>query len=393
MAKFDRGEIERLTNKVRQNKNRLESIFIFGAGIIGEQLRILLEEYGCMGGFVDNSLEKQKQGYKGYKVLSAEEYFKIRNEHILVIAVSSKNIEVLGKQMQELGLIQDVDYFFHDDFVNRIWSIISAALYNKSYVSLAQITVTERCTLKCKKCAHACYAVDSKSEDMPLSLVKKSADSFFEKIDYINEFVLIGGEPLLYNRLAESICYVGEKYRKQMRIFSITTNGTIVPNVEVLAACKKYNVLVRISNYSLAVPWIVERHQLLIDVLEEWGIKYSLQKPEREWIDYGFEYVNRNASEQELISVFDQCKTPCREVRGNRLYYCVMARSVSENLGYNIGLNDYLDLDSLSKDDYKEKIMEFQLGYSEKGYLDMCNRCHGADAKNYPIAAGEQLER
>lgn len=57
----------------------------------------------------------------------------------------------------------------------------------------------------------------------------------------------------------------------------------------------------------------------------------------------------------------------------------------------NIGLDDYLDLGKLSRENYKEKIMEFQLGYSEKGYLDMCNHCRGGEAIKYPIPAGEQL--
>lgn len=393
MAKYDKEEIKKVKDRILEDKRRLESIYIFGAGILGNRLQTLLDAYKCMGSFVDNSIEKQKQGYCNCTVISADQYIEISKEHILVIAVSTANTEIICRQMENLGLEKNRDYYLYNDFINRIWSIISVLLYNKSYISLAQITVTERCTLKCKKCAHACYAVDNKADDMSLMSVYRSADSFFKKVDYINEFVLIGGEPFLYKELSEAINYVGKKYRKQILSFAITTNGTLIPKAEVLDACKKYDVLIRISNYSIAVPWVEERHLLLINELEKWGIKYILQKPESEWMDYGFEYVNREASEKELIRVFDQCKTPCREVRENKLYYCVMARSVSENLEYNIGLDDYLDLDKLSRECYKEKIMEFQLGYSEKGYLDMCNHCHGGEAKKYPIPAGEQLAR
>lgn len=31
------------------------------------------------------------------------------------------------------------------------------------------------------------------------------------------------------------------------------------------------------------------------------------------------------------------------------------------------------------------------MGYSEKGYLDMCRYCHGADCYNYLIPAAQQL--
>ena len=55
------------------------------------------------------------------------------------------------------------------------------------------------------------------------------------------------------------------------------------------------------------------------------------------------------------------------------------------------GQDDYLDLEQLKGDDYKKVLLEFNLGYSEKGYLDMCHRCHGLDEKNYPIPIAEQL--
>lgn len=65
------------------------------------------------------------------------------------------------------------------------------------------------------------------------------------------------------------------------------------------------------------------------------------------WIDYGFDYLNNEMDEEKLIQTFDRCLTPCREVRGNKLYFCVMARSVSDNLHFNEGQDDYLDLEQL----------------------------------------------
>lgn len=52
-------------------------------------------------------------------------------------------------------------------------------------MNVTQITVTERCTLKCKKCAHACYNVGYQAHDLDISEVYKSADMFFAKVDYI----------------------------------------------------------------------------------------------------------------------------------------------------------------------------------------------------------------
>lgn len=44
----------------------------------------------------------------------------------------------------------------------------------------------------------------------------------------------------------------------------------------------------------------------------------------------------------------------------------VMARSVSENLKMNVGEEDYLDL---KKTENRQELLEFQIGYSDKGIL------------------------
>ena len=112
---------------------------------------------------------------------------------------------------------------------------------------------------------------------------------------------------------------------------------------------------------------------------------------EREWYDYGFQYVNHQNNEEKLIHVFDRCGTICHEIRENRLYYCVMARSVSENLNFGVGHEDYLDLRQLNDENWKKILVEFISGYSEKGYLDMCNFCNGGDCIKYKIPVAEQL--
>ncbi len=251
--------------------------------------------------------------------------------------------------------------------------------------------LTPRIQVKCKDCAHGCFAVDPQSQDIDIMTAKESADIFFSKVDYVKEFVLIGGEPFLYAYLAESIEYIGEKYRNRMSFFTITTNGTIIPKQNILELCRKYNVLIRISNYSKAVKRLEKKYEQLIDQLKESEVSYVLGDKEWKWMDYGFKTVDRKWKEDELIQVFDKCKTLCREIRGSRYYYCVMARSVSENLKFDIGKEDYLDFKDLSEAD-KKIILEFQLGYSDKGYLDMCNHCNGADAVNYPIPAAEQMK-
>lgn len=385
-------EFDAVAERLLEDQEKYEHIYVFGAGLIGARLVVLMQSYGILAGFIDNDIQKQHSGYKGFPVYSLEECRKQRKGFI-IIAASDQNITDITKQLEKAGLSEENDFLPYTRFFHVVFPIISVYLFHKVYVEIAQISLTERCTLKCRKCAHGCFAVDnSRSVDLTIEQVYKSADSFFGKVDFIYEFVLIGGEPLLYGHLADSIRYIGERYRKQIGIFSITTNGTVLPDDETLKLCREYGVMFRISNYSATMPKLKDIYQKLINLLVENKVAYVLGAEEKEWMDYGFDYVNRNADAAELISVFDACNTPCREVRENKYYFCVMARSVSDNMGFGVGKDDYLDLDALTGENAQRELLEFNFGYSEKGYVDMCNYCHGADSKKYPIPVAEQVE-
>ncbi len=385
-------EFDRYAEKLVENfYQKGKKIYLFGAGIIGGEIARVIEKTGCFAGFIDNSREKQGFGVNGTEVLPLEKYLENGSRGIIVITVDTKTIPAIESQLTKAGLIKEKDFYLHREFMEQIFPVLSVYVNHQMYVELAQICLTERCTLKCKKCAHACYAVDAKGEDMSLDMAKKSADSFFSYVDIVKEFVLIGGEPFLYRELGEMITYIGEKYRHQIVMFAITTNGTILPKQIILDLCKKYQVTIHVSNYSAAIPSLEKKYEQLKDTLEKNQVPYTFNDQELSWLDYEFEAGSRKRTEEELTQVFDRCHTPCREIRGSRYYYCVMARSVSDNLNLGVGQEDYLELEGMGQEDQKI-LLEFHHGFSEKGYLEMCNHCNGKDAEKNPIPAAEQAK-
>ncbi|MCI8512136.1 MAG: radical SAM protein [Lachnospiraceae bacterium] len=368
-----------------------KQLYIFGAGLIGERLEWVFKKTGCFAGYLDNDTEKQKTGVNGERVLSLSQYMESGEDGWLILAAGEKNMPLIERQVLEAGLKRESDFYLYQEFMERFFPILAVYEYDRLWIDLVQISLTERCSLKCRKCAHACYAVESTRSDMSLETVKQSVDCFFKKVDMVGEFVLIGGEPFLYADMSAAIAYIGETYRDRIRIFSITTNGTIVPQQEVLDACRKYKVHIRVSDYSAALGRLEKQYIRLRESLDQNKISYVFGDKERQWFDYGFERGSRKRQEEELIEVLDRCKTPCREIRGNRYYFCVMARSVSENLQLKVGEDEYLDLDQPENDD-KKTLLEFQMGYSEKGYLAMCDFCSGAEAVKALIPAAEQWE-
>ena len=311
-------------------------------------------------------------------------------DSLVVLCLEEGYHREVKKQLFEENFIENEEFMTSAEYEHRLRVSL---FYEQSilYLPLAQISLTERCTLHCKKCAHACHLVSPERSDLTLEEAKSSADYFFKFVDYITEFVLIGGEPFLYSDLMKIIRYIGENYRDRIRIFSITTNGTILPDGDILEICKLYDVTMRISNYAAALPMLRKRYELLAQRLEFYGIPYKLGKEESQWMDYGFDYLDRQASEEQLEKVFDACKTPCHEIRGKRLYFCVMARSVAENMQKNVGKEDFLDLAVLDSVESKSQVYEYMMGYSNKGYLDMYNYCYGAEAREHPIPVAEQM--
>lgn len=386
-------ELDTRAEELLSKINTQEKLYVFGAGMLGEDVYGILNRLNMFAGFIDNNTEKQKNGMDGMPVLSLEEYLAEGKKNLIVIAATRENTAIISKQLTDAALEAGKDFYTYRELLYEILPILLLYAEDKLYVDLAQICVTERCTLKCEKCAHACFNVSHDTEDMEKEEVFKSADAFFDKVELCREFVLIGGEPLLYKNLAEAIAYIGSRYRERMVNFCITTNGTLLPSREVLEQCRAQRVLFRISNYVRELPWLSEKHMQLTSLLEENNIAYSLGKPELEWTDYGFDSEYHLDKEETLCQVFDECKTPCREIRGSKYYFCVKARSVSDNLKMHIGQEDYLDLEALTGTDYKKALLEFQLGYSDKGYLDMCRYCRGSEAYRYPVPAAKQITR
>lgn len=369
-----------------------KKIFIFGTGITAKEYACTFKSFDILKGFVDNDIDKHGDTCLGKEIISFEKWErKYKDDTFLLVCVNEKNYVEIRGQLLNYGLIEKRNFIYYLDFINKVFPVLMNYYDGCIFLPLVQISLTERCTLKCKKCAHACNLVPKSAPDLSVAEACRSADALFSVVDYVQEFVLIGGEPLLYKDLAKVIEYIGAKYRDKINFFSITTNGTLIPNDEVLYLCEKYNVIFRISNYSKTLPWICSKHEKLISKLKEGHVNYILAAKDTYWMDYGFEYFDRKANPEQLEVVFDKCFTPCHEVRGNKFYFCVMARTVSENSGLNVGVGDYLDLGEINTKRDKRIFLEYIMGYSDKGYLDMCNYCHGADTIKFPIPAAEQM--
>lgn len=367
-----------------------KKIYLFGAAMAGRELYPVVKRMGVFGGFIDNDTEKQIGGYLDERVYSWNEYDTRKEKGIVILCAGPKNRRKIKEQLTDCGLEHGKDFFDHEHFAEFILPIVFLYSYGKCFVTVSQIVLTSRCTLSCKKCAHGCQ-VHTRSQELSVKEACKSADYLFEKVDYVKDFVLIGGEPLLYQNLDQVIEYIGSRYRDRIFNFGITTNGTLLPSDDVIECARKYGLVFTVSDYSITLPGMGDKILTLEKLLMDNGVKYNVIRYD-EWVDYGFDSVFKDDSKAHMISFFDACQTPCHEIRNNRFYYCVGERASGAAYGFTPPQDDFLDFSKL-EGDYHKIILEYCLGYSEKGYMEMCRRCNGSFKHNpHVIPPALQME-
>ena len=70
----------------------------------------------------------------------------------------------------------------------------------------------------------------SEQADIQIERLKYNFDVFFDNVDYVYEYTLLGGEPLVHKNIADITSYLGDKYEEKIGQINLISNGTIIPN-------------------------------------------------------------------------------------------------------------------------------------------------------------------
>jgi organic radical activating enzyme len=284
----------------------------------------------------------------------------------------------MGQQLKDIGLEEYKDFCIFERFAlewNLRWK-------NKCVLSKIDTVITTRCTLKCKNC-NMFISHMTDQHDLDLSELKKNFDTFFESVDYVYEYTLLGGEPFLHKNIKEILTYMGERYGTRIGKINLISNGTVVPAEEVLEVMEKYQVMVNISDYTHVVPY-EDKLNKVERVFESHGIEYYVI-PNNTWKDVLYpscEYHTDNPKEHMRL-----CGHGTHSVDGGKLYWCDPAFSAERFLGFAAREDDSLDLDlnqnNHSKFDASLNIIKYILGdVNERGYMTICTKCAGVGWDN-----------
>lgn len=359
-----------------QKLSEKRSFYLFGAGDYGNQFLHIFDKEIKISGYIDNDASKQGTEIHGRHCYSLEEIHLKPDEGIIVTMSQYARVNPI-EQLKQAGYQKDEDYFIMEEFI----SVYHVYKNDRVYFTNISFLPSTICNLKCRYClnfnpfARQFYAREW--EDLV-----KDVDLFFSCVDHIMLFHVSGGEPMLYKHTADLIEYIDKHYGDRIDTLRTVTNGTNVPKEEILQKLSQCNVEIVVDDYRDAVPRFRERFEELIRKLEEYHIRYYINKVDS-WIDLAPERTDHSAwTEEELTEHRTRCNQSWQELRGGKLYSCnYAAYATVAGIAGEQDLEEAYDLTAFAPDKKKE-LVEFRLGYTTKGYTNFCKKCRGFTPEN-----------
>lgn len=359
------------------------SFYIWGAGTFGISFFELFCHEIKIDGFIDSNPKKQGLTVCGVQV-HAPDYLKDKHFFVLVSAGWTKEIY---SQLNELGYVKGTNYLHIDDFTSLYY------WYKYKKVCFSDITymITEHCSLKCENCNSFVPKIKNPI-NVPIKQITKDFEQFFQYVDHVNILGLSGGDAMMHPDFVDIIDELGDKYYPQKAAhLEVYSNAVIIPNEHMLQIMKKYDVFYRFSDYR---PYTNERQKIeeVISLLQKNGIRYDHVRFEK-WCDCGYPQTSNGIKKAEdLIKFFDACdRKSCHSLCNGLVLYCGMMKGADRINYWNIDTSDAFDI-SVYDADKRIELIEYMLGYSEKGYLHYCQKCNGSfNVNRNVIEAGKQL--
>ena len=364
----------------------ISELVVYGFGKVAHDNIDFFKSSFNIAYIVDSDKEKCNCEFKGISVKHVDDVKDDLKNYKIVIMTANRNAALVGEDLEKFGLQSGKDFCSMEQFLTEwFWNY-------KKKVCLMEVhsTITSRCTLKCKHCnmfmpyyrEHVDYTAKDILEDLEL---------LFRHVDYIVAYEILGGEPLINGELADMIRQIGDRYGNRIGNIGIITNGTLLPDEQLIEISKKYNVKYDFSDYTDVVDY-KKRFDSAVKTVSDAGLRYSVNRSLR-WCDFGFPVNNRMYDFDKVREHMLSCGPIFHGLNDGKYYYCHVSWSADKaKLLKNVS-DDYIDLRTLDDDDRaKEAILEHSNGNMAKGFVKLCKICGGCGNDNTEfVKAAEQM--
>lgn len=335
----------------------------------------------------------------GLNVISPEELKSLKDAQILICA--TKGLEGISNYLESIShkhvyeiseLLPFVEYDKLPAYCRAltIEKLIEKYCYylpehnkteNNLSLSFVALSITERCSLKCKKCSVLAPYYKCPSDDSYDDIIIPF-ERFLDCIDSIAELQVGGGEPFMHKRLGDILTWcINQEKVKEISIF---TNCTILPDDKLSDILANNKIKLLLDDYGPLSKKLTE----FVDLCIRKNIRYIIQKFEH-WDDLG-DYSLKDETEKELTEKFRCCSFGnVNSFMKGKLYRCTTAARIADLGIVDDDPSDYVDFSYEQNPEHlKQQIRE--LLYHKKYHLG-CRHCNGISTYKLGIPVAEQI--
>lgn len=387
--------MDTFTKTICEN-TRDKNLIVYGTGAIGELVYQGLKHWRRMPDYFCDH-DPNKRIFFNIEVLRPDEIKNIPNVIVIVAfkdflrsAIKILNDYGIKEYYSALDLIELEEIKSENislrakEFIVRKGSYAQLVEHveKEDWICLQHIEfmVTEKCTLQCRDCSTlAPYFYSPRNIDIVNAC--GMFDRVLDSIDQLVELSIMGGEPFLN----EQLVYLIKNYKCNKKIGAIViyTNGTIIPDQNLLDSLNSTKVWVHISNYGKYSSKLIE----LTQILKNKGINFFVRKYDL-WQRAG-DFSEREYTREQLKWIYSRCmKAKCYSFSNSKLYCCSRASN-----GAKIGSvcdTDYIDYSVyVSIKERRRQLKELM----DKKYISACKYCNGLIPGREDVKPAIQIEK
>ncbi|MBO6303621.1 MAG: glycosyltransferase [Selenomonadaceae bacterium] len=326
-----------------------KNIYIYGAGLVGNEIYQRLKFLNCVDAFVDRSTEKQKNGFNGLPVISAEDYFSKKDtSHILLVAIENENIaDSVERRLKLAGYIKNLDFYGYNEF-------IPMSLCNLNITNEINLRVYSLYTHNIVYLNRLALQLNSDKNDIDADIMNLVAWGIYAESLYI-----LTDE----NDEEKTIDILTKLCRDYSSMFGnmfiwIDCRGDVLNSVLDFAVDNKIRVVIDICDYPLSAA------EAVIKRVKERSLDFYIAK-RTHWLSEVDEKTNSQLTEEKIIWYHTETFM-FYYLRKGKIYLC---RKLGDTRSFSIKC--------APTDDLRKRLLEFSLGYADDACPEMCRECFG----------------
>ncbi|MDR3223806.1 MAG: radical SAM protein [Methanobrevibacter sp.] len=251
--------------------------------------------------------------------------------------------------------------------------------WNNININGIELVVTTKCNLNCKDCVNLMQYYDN-PYNIEIENLVYDVKQIIDIVDNILELRVIGGEPLLNTELPKLLNFLA--HQKKILTIVISTNGTVSLNQDLINSMKNEKIRVKISKYDTLNTKMKVKN--FIQELEDNDINIEI-KYHSTWSDFGdLEFRNRN--QEEMIEIFENCKSSyrCGTILNGEYHLCPRSAHAT-SLGL-VPKDKESFMNIRLKDESKRKMKKNLKRFLKTKPIGTCNYCDAWDMEIREIA-------